>query len=69
MKIRFLLPLLMLGTLNLFAQTYPEVSIMDIQYQDPDSLLILGDRPSPLNGDTVTIVGVVMNNPYRGSNR
>ncbi len=56
---------LMLG-INLFAQQYPEVTIMDIQYQ-PD-ILTLGDQASPLNGDTVTIVGVVMVAPYRDAN-
>ena len=36
----------------LFAQTYPLVTVEDIQYL-PDSVLINeGDQPSPLNGDT-----------------
>ena len=56
---------LILSTMVL-AQPYPEVTIMDIQYQ-PD-ILTLGDQPSPLNGDTVTIVGVVMVAPYRDAN-
>ena len=56
---------LILSTMIL-AQPYPEVTIMDIQYQ-PD-ILTLGDQPSPLNGDTVTIVGVVMVAPYRDAN-
>jgi hypothetical protein len=53
-------------SINLYAQQYPEVTIMDIQYQ-PD-ILTLGDQPSPLNGDTVTIVGVVMVAPYKDAN-
>ena len=53
-------------SINVFGQPYPEVTIMDIQYQ-PD-ILTLGDQPSPLNGDTVTIVGVVMVAPYKDAN-
>lgn len=56
-----LFALLFISSMNLIAQTYPEVSIRDIQYQHPDSLLTIGDRPSPFNGDTVTITGIVMN--------
>jgi hypothetical protein len=41
---------------------------MQIQYQDPDSLLLLGDRPSPYEDDTVTVTGVVMVAPYRDAN-
>ncbi|MCH9030081.1 MAG: T9SS type A sorting domain-containing protein [Bacteroidetes bacterium] len=47
----------------LFAQTYPLVTIEDIQYQDPDSLLQNGDQVSPLFGDTVRVQGVVMVRP------
>ena len=66
MKILLLtLPALVLS-INLFAQPYPEVTIMEIQYQD--SILILGDLPSPYTGDTLTIVGVVMVAPYRDAN-
>jgi len=47
----------------LFAQTYPLVTIEDIQYL-PDSVLInSGDQPSPLNGDTVRVQGVIMVHP------
>jgi hypothetical protein len=52
-------------SISIIAQQYPEVSIRDIQYQHPDSLLKLGDKPSPVNGDTVTITGIVMNPTYR----
>jgi hypothetical protein len=62
-----LLFVLMLSS-KLFAQTFPEVTIMQIQYQDPDSLLLLGDRPSPYEDDTVTVTGVVMVAPYRDAN-
>jgi len=62
-----LLPLLFLlyvaFSTTLIAQTYPLVTIEDIQYQDPDSLLINGDQPSPLFGDTVRVRGVVMVRP------
>jgi hypothetical protein len=54
-------------SMNLLAQTYPEVSIRDIQYQHPDSLLTIGDKPSPLLGDTVIVEGVVMNPSYSGT--
>jgi len=46
----------------LFAQ-YPDISIEEIQYQDPDSLLINGDQPSPYEGQTVKVQGVVMVRP------
>jgi hypothetical protein len=46
----------------LFAQ-FPDVSIEEIQYQDPDSLLINGDQPSPYNGQTVKVQGIVMVSP------
>jgi hypothetical protein len=53
-------------SVNVFAQ-YPEVTIKDIQYQP--NILITGDQPSPLNGDTVTITcGVVMVAPYKDAN-
>ncbi len=63
MKAKFymLFAVLLITSMNLIAQTYPEVTIRDIQYQHPDSLITIGDRPSPLNGDTVTITGIVMN--------
>jgi hypothetical protein len=48
---------------SLFAQTYPLVTIEDIQYV-PDSILINdGDVPSPLDLDTVRVQGVVMVRP------
>jgi hypothetical protein len=66
MKKLFLIIFSLLLSINVFAQ-YPEVTIKDIQYQ-PD-ILITGDQPSPLNGDTVTIkCGVVMVAPYRDAN-
>jgi len=52
---------------NTFAQTYPEVTLRDIQYQHPDSLIALGDLPSPLKGDTVIVEGIVMNPSYSGT--
>ena len=63
-----LFAVLFITSMNLIAQTYPEVSIMDIQYQHPDSLLLNGDQPSPLVGETVTITGIVQVAPYRDAN-
>ncbi len=51
-------------SINVFAQ-YPEVTIMDIQFQHPDSLLLFGDRPSPFNLDTLTVTGIVMVAPNK----
>jgi hypothetical protein len=45
-----------------FPQTYPLVTIEEIQYA-PDSILIQGDPPSSLNGDTVRVRGIVMVRP------
>jgi hypothetical protein len=44
----------------LFAQTYPLVTIEDIQFQSDSSLLADGDLPSPLSGDTLRFKGVIM---------
>ena len=65
MKKFLLTAFLFMLSINVFAQ-YPEVTIMDIQYQDPDSLITYfeDDMPSPLNGDTVTVTGMVMVSPY-----
>jgi len=56
-------------TINLIAQPYPEVSIKDIQYQDPTTLINYFDDDfgSSLAGDTVTITGVVMVSPYKAA--
>lgn len=59
-------------SINVFAQTYPEVSIKDIQFEPADSLLFYGSQnsePKPnFFGDTVVVTGVVMNPPYEGVN-
>jgi len=65
MKKLLLVAFSLLISVNVFAQ-YPEITIMDIQYQ-PD-ILTTGDQPSPYNGDTVTVVGVVMVAPFRDAN-
>jgi predicted extracellular nuclease len=44
----------------LIAQTYPLVTIEEIQFQSDSSLLANGDLISPLYGDTVKFRGVVM---------
>ncbi|MBT8381413.1 MAG: hypothetical protein KJO59_03535, partial [Ignavibacteria bacterium] len=46
--------------LSTFAQTYPLVTVEDIQFQSDSSLLANGDQPSPLNGDTVRVRGTVL---------
>lgn len=65
MKKLLLVTFTLILSINLFAQ-FPEVTIYDIQYQ-PD-ILTTGDQPSPLDGDTVTVTGVVMVSPYRNAN-
>ena len=69
MKIRYLALALIMLSIRAFAQ-YPEVSIRDIQYQNPDSLLTYfeDDHASIYNGDTVTTIGIVMTAPYQGAN-
>ena len=57
---------LFLFAVQIFAQNYKEVSVKDIQFIPADSLAKAPhDYPSPLNGDTVVITGVVMNAPFR----
>ncbi len=53
---------------SLLAQ-YPEVSIMDIQYQDPSGLVVYfdDDMPSAYEGDTLTVTGMVMVPPYKAA--
>ena len=41
-------------SINVFAQ-YPELTIMDIQYQSHQSLLDSGDLASPWQDSTVTV--------------
>ena len=74
MKKNLILLLILFMSVSLFAQTYPELSIKDIQYMEPDSLLLYGSRnsePKPalaVSGDTVIVTGIVMNAPYEGAN-
>ncbi|RKY94838.1 MAG: hypothetical protein DRQ01_01360 [Ignavibacteriae bacterium] len=63
MKKLLLITFSLLLSVNVFAQ-YPEITIMDIQWQD----LTLGDTSSVYTGDTVTVVGVVMVAPFRDAN-
>ena len=60
MKIKYFLLFAVMGILSMeiFAQEYPLVTIQDIQTV-PDSLLGT-DPPSPLNGDTVRVRGLVL---------
>lgn len=62
MKVKILLLILvgLMGSIYSQAQ-YPLVTIQDIQFI-PDSLLT-SDRPSPLNGDTVRVRGIVLVRP------
>lgn len=67
-KFIILLSFFVLGSI-VFAQTYPEVSIQDIQFISSDSLLTPPhDYESPYEGDTVTIQGVINVAPYFHSN-
>ncbi|NUN08719.1 MAG: T9SS type A sorting domain-containing protein [Ignavibacteriaceae bacterium] len=60
MKFLKLLVIVFVWQFITYAQTYPLVSMYDIQFV-PDSLLVtLGGPPSPLNGDTVRVRGVVL---------
>lgn len=65
---------IMMMSVSLFAQIYPELSIKDIQFIEADSLLEYGSRnsePKPalaVSGDTVIVTGVVMSAPYEGAN-
>ena len=64
MKIKLVALLLAAFSVGILAQQ--NVTIKDIQYINPDSLTTYFDfPPSPLNGDTVTVTGVVMESPYK----
>ena len=67
-KLFFFFVILVLS-IDIFAQTYPEVTIKDIQYQDPATLntYFVDDLGSSLDGDTVTITGIVMVPPYKAA--
>jgi hypothetical protein len=69
MKKALIIIVSLLLSATLFAQ-YPEVSIMDIQYQDPAGLLVYfeDDMPSSYEGDTLTVTGIVMVPPYKAAN-
>lgn len=62
MKNKILFLLLFLGGISFAQSNYPLVTIHDIQFV-PDSIISQGDIPSPLNGDTVRVRGVVMTSP------
>lgn len=72
MKIKTLLFFIAVFASQLLAQTYPEITIKDINYAPDDSLNYYGSLNSePLsvyNGDTVTVTGIVMTAPYKGAN-
>ncbi|MFC2094645.1 T9SS type A sorting domain-containing protein [Bacteroidota bacterium] len=64
MKKFYIAAFLFMISINVFAQ-YPELTIMDIQFQSHESLLTNGDLPSPWQDSTVTITGVVMVAPNK----
>jgi hypothetical protein len=72
MKAKFFLMFVVMFILsmNIIAQVHPEVTIKDIQYQNPDSLLIYftDDKAPSLNNDTVVVTGMVMMPPYKAAN-
>lgn len=65
---KILLLILSVMSVEIFAQTIPEVTIRDVNYVEPDSLLFYGPQNQepkpPLVDQTVWITGVVMNSPY-----
>ena len=67
MKPRLIILIVLCISGVLFSQTYPELTIMDIQTISQDTLdtwtQTQWDTPSPHVGDTVTITGVVMFKP------
>lgn len=67
-----LLVLLLLSSIQLYSQEYPEVTIRDIQFVAADSLEAYGAINSEpygmYEGDTVTVSGIVMNPPFEGAN-
>jgi Secretion system C-terminal sorting domain len=66
MKTRILLFLIASITTQIFAQTYPEVTIRDIQFIGDSIMNAPADYVSPYEGDTVTISGVVMHAIFQG---
>ncbi|MBV6513400.1 MAG: hypothetical protein FMNOHCHN_02931 [Ignavibacteriaceae bacterium] len=54
--------ILIIGASELYSQTYPLVTLQDIQ-RVPDSLFGVSDPPSVLQGDTVRVRGVIMVRP------
>lgn len=72
MKSKLLLLLIVFVSSQLFAQTYPEVPLRDVNFAPADSLLkygALNTEPKPATlGDTVIVTGVVMNSPYFNAN-
>ncbi|MCF8259345.1 MAG: hypothetical protein K9J12_01110 [Melioribacteraceae bacterium] len=68
MKRIFLLLIVALFSVNVFGQTYPEVSIHDIQFiPEADLSVSPYDYPSPYNGDTVVVTGVVTYQRFFGA--
>ena len=72
MKFFNLLFLILVLSIQIMAQEYPEITIKDIQFATDSSLNYNGSLNSePLSayeGDTVTVTGVVMHPPYEGVN-
>ena len=66
MKLKLLFVVLIVLSIQAFAQS-DTVTIYDIQYQNPDSLLLQGDKKSPYEGKTVTVTGIVMNRTMKDS--
>lgn len=50
---------LFVTSVTLYAQQFEQVTIMDIQFLE-DSVIALGDVPSPMLGDTVVIEGIAL---------
>ncbi len=71
-RIQFFVLIMLACAITGLAQTYPEVTIRDIQFVEADSLNYYGSinsEPTGMyEGDTVVVTGVVMNSPYEGAN-
>jgi hypothetical protein len=72
MKVINLLFLIIVFSIQIIAQEYPEITIRDIQFATDSSLNYYGslnsEPKSAYEGDTVTVTGVVMHPTYEGVN-
>jgi len=71
MKKSLMIIAMVMISVSIFAQVYPEATVMDINFVENDSLIYYGglntEPVPPLVGDTVIVTGVVMNSPYNSA--